>query len=76
MSWEQMRNSLSWPHDGSLWHVWTEYPGGAAHCPKCGAVRRPNGLIIRKHATVPGCPPLPKKSVRIIDGVTIEGPEA
>lgn len=57
-------------------HAWTEYPNGAAHCPKCGSVRLTDGTLRAGDKANELCPP-PRDGDdwrRIADGIIIVGP--
>lgn len=59
-------------------HTWTEYPDGGAHCPVCGAVRRPDGYIDGSRGDALQCVPWTtvenESTRRVIDGVIVDGP--
>jgi hypothetical protein len=53
-------------------HAWTLYPDGGAHCPSCGSVRAPDGLV--KVGSRPPCEEPIRNERRVIDGVIVDGP--
>ncbi len=61
---------------GLMEHQWVEYSNGWKHCPVCGYSQGPDGELLPK-VQLPGWPP-PCNTARrvVVDGVTVDGPEA